>query len=160
MEKTIHFNLNGKPLRLTSVGERMLLWVLRSDLGLTGTKYSCGEGFCGACTVLVNNKAVKSCQYPIKEVDGKEVITIEGLHKNGNLHPLQDAFIQHNALQCGFCTPGMILKAYTLLLNNPQPAKKEIVQAMEWNLCRCGTYNRIIQAIQTAARTMKRGRSI
>lgn len=159
MEKIIHFNLNGKPLRLTSAGERTLLWVLRSDLGLTGTKYSCGEGFCGACTVLVNNKAVKSCQYPIKEVDGKEVITIEGLHKNGNLHPLQDAFIQHNALQCGFCTPGMILKAYTLLLNNPQPAKKEIVQAMEWNLCRCGTYNRIIQAIQTAARTMKRGRS-
>ena len=159
MEKTIHFNLNGKPLRMTSAGERMLLWVLRSDLGLTGTKYSCGEGFCGACTVLVNNKAVKSCQYPIKEVDGKEVITIEGLHKNGNLHPLQDAFIQHNALQCGFCTPGMILKAYTLLLNNPQPAKKEIAQAMEWNLCRCGTYNRIIQAIQTAARTMKIGRS-
>ena len=159
MEKIIHFNLNGKPLCLTSAGERTLLWVLRSDLGLTGTKYSCGEGFCGACTVLVNNKAIKSCQYPIKEVDGKEVITIEGLHKNGNLHPLQDAFIQHNALQCGFCTPGMILKAYTLLLNNHQPTIKEIVQAMEWNLCRCGTYNRIIQAIQTAARTMKRGRS-
>jgi len=159
MEKTIHFNLNGKPLRLTSAGERLLLWVLRSDLELTGTKYSCGEGFCGACIVLVNNKAVRSCQYPIKEVDGKEVMTIEGLCKNGDLHPLQDAFIQHNALQCGFCTPGMILKAYSLLLNNPQPTYTEIVQAMEWNLCRCGTYNRIIQAIQTAARTMKRGRS-
>jgi carbon-monoxide dehydrogenase small subunit len=137
----------------------MLLWVLRSDLELTGTKYSCGEGFCGACTVLVNNEAVLSCQYPVQNVIGKEVMTIEGLAKNGNLHPLQTAFMQHNALQCGFCTPGMILEAYSLLLKNPQPSYREIVEAMEGNLCRCSSYNRIIEAIQTTARTMKGLRS-
>lgn len=155
MEKIFSFKLNGKDVRLTSSSERMLLWVLRSDLEHTGTKYSCGEGFCGACTVLVNNEAVLSCQYPIQNVNGKEVITIEGLQKNGNLHPIQTAFIQHNALQCGFCTPGMILRAYSLLLKNPQPSCGEIVEAMEGNLCRCGAYNRIIQAIQTAALKMK-----
>jgi carbon-monoxide dehydrogenase small subunit len=137
----------------------MLLWVLRSDLELTGTKYSCGEGFCGACTVLVNNEAVLSCQYPVQNVIGKEVMTIEGLAKNGNLHPLQTAFMQHNALQCGFCTPGMILGAYSLLLKNPQPSYREIVEAMDGNLCRCSSYNRIIEAIQTTARTMKGLRS-
>lgn len=155
MEKIYNFKLNGKDVSLTSSPERMLLWILRSDLGLTGTKYSCGEGFCGACTVLVNNEAVLSCQYPIQNINGKEVITIEGLPKNGRLHPLQTAFMQHNALQCGFCTPGMILGAYSLLLKNPQPSSKEIVQAMERHLCRCGSYNRIIQAIQTTARTLK-----
>ena len=155
MEKIFSFKLNGKDVRLSSSPERMLLWVLRSDLENTGTKYSCGEGFCGACTVLINNQAVLSCQYPIQNVNGKEVITIEGLQKNGNLHPLQTAFIQHNALQCGFCTPGMILGAYSLLLKNPQPSDREIVESMEIYLCRCGSYNRIIQAIQTAARTMK-----
>ncbi len=155
MEKIISFKLNGKDVRLSSSPERMLLWILRSDLEHTGTKYSCGEGFCGACTVLVNNEAVLSCQYPIQNVNGKKVITIEGLQKNGDLHPLQTAFIQHNALQCGFCTPGMILGAYSLLLKNPQPSYREIVESMEIYLCRCGSYNRIIQAIQTAARTMK-----
>jgi aerobic-type carbon monoxide dehydrogenase small subunit (CoxS/CutS family) len=159
MEKIISFRLNGKNVRITSSPERMLLWVLRSDLDHTGTKYSCGEGFCGACTVVVNNEAVLSCQYPIEEVNGKDVITIEGLQQNGELHPLQTAFIQHNALQCGFCTPGMILKAYTMLLKNPQPSYREIVEDMEGYLCRCGSYNRIIQAIQTAARTMKGQRS-
>lgn len=159
MEKTFRFKLNGKTVRLSSSPERMLLWVLRSDLELTGTKYSCGEGFCGACTVLVNNEAVLSCQYPVQNVIGKEVMTIEGLAKNGNLHPLQTAFMQHNALQCGFCTPGMILEAYSLLLKNPQPSYREIVEAMEGNLCRCSSYNRIIEAIQTTARTMKGLRS-
>ncbi len=159
MEKTFRFKLNGKTVRLSSSPERMLLWVLRSDLELTGTKYSCGEGFCGACTVLVNNEAVLSCQYPVQNVIGKEVMTIEGLAKNGNLHPLQTAFMQHNALQCGFCTPGMILGAYSLLLKNPQPSYREIVEAMEGNLCRCSSYNRIIEAIQTTARTMKGLRS-
>jgi len=154
MEKTFRFRLNGKDVSLTSSPERMLLWVLRSDLGHTGTKYSCGEGFCGACTVLVNNEAVQSCQYPIQNAEGKEVITIEGLQKNGKLHPLQEAFMQHNALQCGFCTPGMILQAYALLLKNPQPSEKDIVEALEGNLCRCGAYNRIIQAVQTASHTM------
>ncbi len=155
MEKIISFRLNGKNVRLTSSPERMLLWILRSDLEHTGTKYSCGEGFCGACTVLVNNEAVLSCQYPIQNVDGKEVMTVEGLQQNGELHPLQSAFIQHNALQCGFCTPGMTLKAYSLLLKNPQPSHREIVEDMEGYLCRCGSYNRIIQAIQTAAQAMK-----
>lgn len=155
MEKIISFRLNGKNVRLTSSPERMLLWILRSDLEHTGTKYSCGEGFCGACTVLVNNEAVLSCQYPIQDVDGKEVMTIEGLQQNGGLHPLQTAFIQHNALQCGFCTPGMILKAYSLLLKNPQPSYREIVEDMEGYLCRCGSYGRIIRAIQTAAQAMK-----
>lgn len=155
MEKIYHFKLNGKKVSLTSSPERMLLWILRSDLGLTGTKYSCGEGFCGACTVLVNNEAVLSCQYPVQNINGKEVITIEGLSKNGKPHPLQTAFMQHNALQCGFCTPGMILGAYSLLLKNPQPSSKEIAEAMERHLCRCGSYNRIIQAIQTTVRTLK-----
>ena len=155
MEKIISFRLNGKNVRITSSPERMLLWMLRSDLDHTGTKYSCGEGFCGACTVVVNNEAVLSCQYPIEEVNGKDVMTIEGLQQNGKLHPLQAAFIQHNALQCGFCTPGMILKAYSMLLKNPQPSYREIVGDMEGYLCRCGSYNRIIQAIQTAAQAMK-----
>lgn len=155
MEKIISFSLNGKNVRVTSSPERMLLWILRSDLGLTGTKYCCGEGYCGACTVVVNNEAVLSCQYPIEEVNGKEVLTIEGLQQNGKLHPLQTAFMQHNALQCGFCTPGMIMGAYSLLLKNPQPSYREIIEDMEGTLCRCGSYRRIIQAIQTAARTMK-----
>ncbi|TEU03744.1 MAG: (2Fe-2S)-binding protein [Candidatus Aminicenantes bacterium] len=159
MEKIINFKLNGKDVRLTSSPERMLLWVLRSDLEHTGTKYSCGEGFCGACTVLVNNEAVLSCQYPIQDVSGKEVMTIEGLQQNGKLHPLQTAFMQHNALQCGFCTPGMIMGAYSLLLRNPQPSSREIVEDLEGYLCRCGSYNRIVPAIQTAARTMKGQRS-
>lgn len=159
MEKTIAFKLNGKTVRVTTSPERMLLWVLRSDLELTGAKYSCGEGFCGACTVLIDNEAVLSCQYPVREVNGKEVTTIEGLQKNGKLHPLQTAFIRHNALQCGFCTPGMILGAHSLLLKNPQPTSKEIVEAMEGYLCRCGSYNRIIDAIQTAAQAMKGQRS-
>ena len=155
MEKTFQFHLNGKSMRVSSSPERMLLWILRSDLELTGTKYSCGEGFCGACTVLVDNKAVLSCQFPIKDVEGKKVVTIEGLQKNGELHPLQTAFMQHNALQCGFCTPGMILGAYSLLVQNPQPSTGDIVSAMEGNLCRCGSYNRIIEAIQTAVHEMR-----
>jgi len=155
MQKSIHFKLNGKEVRLRTSPDRMLLWVLRSDLGQTGTKHSCGEGLCGACTVLVNNEPVLSCQYPVEKVEGKNVLTIEGLSKNGNLHPLQEAFMEHNALQCGFCTPGMILGAYALLLRNPQPAEKEITAAMEGNICRCGSYNRIITAIQSAAQMMK-----
>lgn len=159
MEKNIRFNLNGKTVNVTSSPDRRLLWVLRSDLELTGTKYSCGEGFCGACTVLVNNEPVLSCQFPFQGVEGKEVLTIEGLKKNGKLHPLQAAFTQHNALQCGYCTPGMILGAYSMLSKNPEPSTKDIVDSMEGNLCRCGSYNRIIQAIQTAARTIRGDKS-
>jgi len=129
----------------------MLLWVLRTDLGLTGTKFGCGENYCGACTVIVDKEAVRSCQVPVKDVDGKEVITIEGLSRNGKLHPLQKAFVEHDALQCGFCTPGMILTAYSLLLKNPHPTRQEIIENMDDNFCRCGTHNRIILAVQTAA---------
>jgi aerobic-type carbon monoxide dehydrogenase small subunit (CoxS/CutS family) len=153
--KKVSFKLNGKSTSLAVDGERMLLWVLRTDLGLTGTKYGCGAGLCGACTVIVGNKAVRSCRFPVKGVEGKEVLTIEGLAKNGKLHPIQQAFAKHDALQCGFCTPGMILNAYSLLLRNSQPTQAEIVQGMENNLCRCGAHTRIIQAIQSAAKEMK-----
>ncbi|MEE9500873.1 MAG: (2Fe-2S)-binding protein [Candidatus Aminicenantaceae bacterium] len=148
----IHFNLNKKPVSMTLDGERTLLWVLRTDLSLTGTKYGCGKGLCGACTVLVNNRAVRSCQFPVKNIDGKSVVTIEGLAKNGKLHPLQRAFIKRNAFQCGFCTSGMILNSYSLLQENPRPTRNEILEGMDWNLCRCGSHNRIVQAILTAAR--------
>jgi aerobic-type carbon monoxide dehydrogenase small subunit (CoxS/CutS family) len=158
MINTIKFKLNDKPVALRVDGERRLLWVLRTDLGLTGPKYGCGEGICGACTVLINSKATRSCQVPVKEIAGKEVITIEGLAKNGRLHPLQKAFIEQNAFQCGFCTSGMILNAYSLLLEKPKPSEAEIIQGMNDNLCRCGAHLRIIQAIETAAREMKGGR--
>lgn len=155
MKETIQFKLNGKSVQMSVDGERMLLWVLRTDLSLTGTKFGCGEGFCGACTVLVNNEAVRSCQLPVKNVKGKSVMTIEGLAKNGVLHSLQEAFIDHDAMQCGYCTSGMILTAYSLLLKKPHPTRQDIIQGMEDNLCRCGSHTRIVQAIQTAAGTIK-----
>jgi aerobic-type carbon monoxide dehydrogenase small subunit (CoxS/CutS family) len=157
MEETVQFKLNGKPTTLSVDLDRKLLWVLRTDLGLTGTKYGCGESICGACTVLVNNEAVRSCQITVRDVRGKEVVTIEGLAKNGALHPLQEAFMEHDALQCGYCTPGMILNAYAFLRENPRPAPSQIVDAMEDNLCRCGAHARIIQAIQAAAKSMAGG---
>jgi len=156
MKEAIDFKLNDRPISLTVDGDRMLLWVLRTDLGLTGTKFGCGVSLCGACTVLVDNEPVRSCQFAMKDINGKEVITIEGLARNGNLHPLQKAFMSHDAMQCGFCTPGMILNAYSLLLKNPNPTQQEIIESMEGNLCRCGSYGRIIQAIQTAARETKK----
>jgi aerobic-type carbon monoxide dehydrogenase small subunit (CoxS/CutS family) len=155
MIEAIHFKLNGETVRLRVDGERMLLWVLRTDLGLTGTKYGCGEEQCGACTVLVNGEAVLSCQMPVKQVAGKEVVTIEGFGRSGGLHPLQKAFVDHDALQCGFCTPGMILKAHSLLVKTPLPTREQIIQAMEQNLCRCGSYPRVIQAIEAASKKME-----
>jgi aerobic-type carbon monoxide dehydrogenase small subunit (CoxS/CutS family) len=157
MEGTIQFTLNGKPKQLRVDGDRMLLWVLRADLGLTGTKYGCGEGLCGACTVMLGKEAVRSCQLKMQEVAGKDVMTIEGLAQNGKLHPLQEAFMEHDALQCGYCTPGMILNAYGLLLKNPRPNAAEIIAGMDDNLCRCGAHQRIVQAIQSAAQTTKGG---
>lgn len=159
MAETIAFTVNGKPVSVTTDGSRPLLWVLRADLGLTGTKYGCGQAICGACTVLVDNRAVRSCVYPVRNAEGREVVTIEGLAKDGNLHPLQKAFVQHDGLQCGFCTPGMILTAYGLLQQNPQPTREEIIQGMNQNLCRCGAHTRIIDAIQSAAAEMKGGQS-
>ncbi|KPJ74891.1 MAG: ferredoxin [Deltaproteobacteria bacterium SG8_13] len=158
MIEAISFTLNEKPVNLRVEGDRPLLWVLRTDLGLTGAKYGCGEGVCGACTVLIDNEAVPACQVSVAEVAGSEVRTIEGLVKNGQLHPIQQAFADHDALQCGFCTPGMILKAYGLLASNPAPSRQEIIDGMEDNLCRCGTHVRIVAAIQSAARALKGGR--
>ena len=154
----ISFTLNGRDVQLSVDGDRNLLWVLRTDLGLTGTKYGCGQSMCGACTVIVNDMVVRSCVYPVRQVDGKEVITIEGLAKNGRLHPLQEAFAEHDAFQCGFCTSGMILNAYALLSRNPQPSEAEIIEAMEGNVCRCGSHVRIIKAVKSAAEAMKGGR--
>lgn len=155
MSERIRFVLNGKPIDIKVDNQSKLLWVIRTDLGLTGTKYGCGEGFCGACTVLVNKKALRSCQVSMKEINGKEVMTIEGLAKNGDIHPLQKAFIKHGALQCGFCTPGMILNAWSLLIRNPKPSWEEIIKSMDDNLCRCGSHTRIIQAIQGAAMELR-----
>lgn len=159
MSKTIRFTLNGSPVSLNLDGERTLLWVLRTDLGLTGAKFGCGEGLCGACTVLVDDEPVTSCQMTVAEAAGRDLKTIEGLARNGQLHPIQDAFVQHDALQCGFCTPGMILRAYGLLASTPDPTREQIVAGMDDNLCRCGAHVRIIDAIQTAAKSLQGGRS-
>lgn len=155
MNEAISFKLNGKSVSINTDSERALLWVLRTDLGMTGTKYGCGKALCGACTVIVDDRAVRSCTLPVRSVKDKEVLTIEGLANNGKLHPIQEAFMKHDALQCGFCTSGMILAAYALLLRNPQPTQEEIVRGMENNLCRCGAHTRIIRAIQSAAEQMK-----
>lgn len=156
-EELIHFKLNGKTVRMTLDGERSLLRVLRVDIGLTGAKYGCGKGLCGACTVLVNNKAIRACLFPVKNIKGKDVVTIEGLAGNGKLHPIQEAFMKHNAFQCGFCTPGMILNAYSFLQENPMPSYREVIQGMDDNLCRCGSHTRIVQAILSAAQEMGGG---
>ncbi len=158
MEKTIRFTLNGTETELVTDPNQTLLWVLRNQLGLTGTKYGCGIGFCGACTVLIDMEPVRSCMLPVSEVEGKSVITIEGLASNGELHPLQKAFIDHDALQCGYCTSGMILTAAGMLMKNPSPTRQEIIEGLEDNLCRCGAHTRIIDAVQTAANEMKGGK--
>ena len=158
MLEAISFRLNDSPMTLHTNGGRPLLWVLRTDLGLTGAKFGCGEGHCGACTVLVDDEAIAACQISIAEGAGSDVRTIEGLSKGGQLHPIQEAFMAHDALQCGFCTPGMILKAYSLLFANPMPTRQEIFDGMEDNLCRCGAHVRILEAIQTAANMIKGGR--
>jgi nicotinate dehydrogenase subunit A len=153
MKETVRFTLNGKATSLEVDGERKLLWVLRTDLGLTGTKFGCGESLCGACTVVVNRQAVRACQYPIRGVRGKEVVTIEGLAEGGKLHPLQEKFIEHGAMQCGFCTSGMLMNSYALLLKNPRLTREQIISGMDHNLCRCGAYKRILEAIESASRT-------
>ena len=158
MDEKISFKLNQKSVSLTTDSERKLLWLLRTDLGLTGTKCGCGKGLCGACTVIIDGRAARSCVVPARSIKGKEVVTIEGLAKNGKLHPIQEAFVKHNALQCGFCTPGIILNAYSFLLRNPQPTREEIIQNMDYNLCRCGAHLRIIRAIESAAQEMKGAR--
>ena len=159
MTATISFQLNGKRVRLKADDNRKLLWVLRTELGQTGTKYGCGRGSCGACVVLVNDSPIRSCMAYVGSVRGKDVVTIEGLAKGGELHPLQKAFMEHDALQCGFCTPGMILTAYGLLRSRREPSRADITKGMDRNLCRCGAHTRIIDAIESAAAELPNGKS-
>jgi aerobic-type carbon monoxide dehydrogenase small subunit (CoxS/CutS family) len=158
MEEKISFQLNGKKTEVLIDTTQTLLWVLRNHFGLTGTKFGCGMGFCGSCTVLIDNEPVRSCTLPLRDVAGKKVVTIEGLAVKGKLHPVQKAFVEHDALQCGYCTPGMILNATGLLLKNPNPTTQQIKEGMEDNLCRCGAHVRIIEAVHTAAKEMKGGK--
>ena len=143
--------VNGRTSHVQTDPERPLLWVLRNELGLTGAKYGCGEGQCGACTVLIDGVAHRSCITPVGSMAGKEITTVEGLADGAHLHPVQQAFIDSDAMQCGYCTPGMILQSVSLLRKKPSPSEAEIRQYMDGNICRCGTYNRIVAAIQKAA---------
>ena len=149
--------VNQKHYRLQVDPDRMLLWVLRDELELTGSKYGCGEGQCGACTVLIDGVPVRSCITRASTVAGKQITTIEGIAQNGRLHPLQEAFIQADAMQCGYCTPGMIVSGVGLLKKTPHPSEAEIRRAMEGNVCRCGTYPRIVAAVQLAEKLMNGG---
>jgi aerobic-type carbon monoxide dehydrogenase small subunit (CoxS/CutS family) len=144
-------NVNGKKLKVDVDAQTSLLSVLRNDLDLTGTKYGCGEAQCGACTVLVDGQQARACVTPVGRVAGKQITTIEGLEKNGQLDPLQEAFLKADAMQCGYCTPGMIMSGLALLNKNSSPTRDQIVQHMDRNVCRCGTYLRIVAAIQMAA---------
>ncbi|HNX85191.1 MAG: (2Fe-2S)-binding protein [Bacteroidales bacterium] len=158
MEEAIRFKLNGRDTELVTDPNQILLWVLRNNFGLTGTKFGCGIGFCGSCTVLIDNEPVRSCMTAVGDIAGRSVVTIEGMETDGKLHPIQQAFIDHDALQCGFCTPGMILTASGLLTKNPSPSREEIVAGLEENLCRCGAHTRIIDAVQDAAGKLKGGK--
>lgn len=149
--KELELHINGIKRRIMADVERSLLSVLHEDLDLTGAKYGCGEGQCGACTVLVAGQPIRSCRTLVGTVAGKQVRTVEGLAQNGNLHPLQDAFLEAGAMQCGYCIPGMIMSSVGLLEKNPRPTEAEIVRAMEGNVCRCGTYPRIVAAIRKVA---------
>lgn len=160
MEETIRFQLNGENQEVLMDPNQTLLWVLRNHFGLTGTKYGCGIGFCGSCTVLIDQEPVRSCNLSIGEVTGKKVVTIEGLAIKGKLHPVQKAFVEHDALQCGYCTPGMIMNATGLLIKNPSPSTHEIKEGMENNFCRCGAHVRIIDAVHAAAEEMKGGKQL
>lgn len=155
MEKTITFTVNGQARTVTTDPARPLLEVLREQLGLTGAKYGCGDGRCGACTVLVDGEPTHSCLTPVEKVAGREIRTIEGLASGETLHPVQEAFLAERALQCGYCTPGMIMGAVAFLDKRPDPAEAEIVSAMEGHICRCGSYPRIVEAIKRAAADMK-----
>jgi aerobic-type carbon monoxide dehydrogenase small subunit (CoxS/CutS family) len=147
----IQLVLNGQPREVAAERERSLLSVLRDDLLLTGCKYGCGEGECGACTVLIDGRPTRSCITAVGDCAGKQIKTVESLEQNGQLHPLQQAFLDAGAMQCGYCTPGMIMTGVALLAKNPHPSRDEMVDGMNGNLCRCGCYSRIIAALQRAA---------
>lgn len=153
----MRLHINQTEHRLTVDPDRSLLSILRDELGLTGSKYGCGEGECGACTVLIDGHPVRSCITPVGALGTARVTTIEGLGTPEALHPVQQAFLDDGALQCGYCTPGMIMSAAGLLAGNPSPSREQIVRAMNGNLCRCGTYQRIIAAIERAAEAMREG---
>jgi aerobic-type carbon monoxide dehydrogenase small subunit (CoxS/CutS family) len=155
MPSVRNLRINGRPIEVDAEENRYLLEVLRDDLGLTGAKYGCGEGRCGACTVLVNGAPVRSCVTALKTVAGDEITTIEGLEQDGKLHPVQQAFLDAGAMQCGYCTCGMIMSAVGLLRKNPDPTREDIVEQMNGNICRCGTYPRIISALANAAKALK-----
>lgn len=158
MKQKISFYLNGQQITLETEPDRPLLWVLRNDLKITSPKFGCGEGYCGACTVLLDGEPVRSCQTEVARVNGRRLLTLEGLSKGDKLHPLQQAFLKQEAFQCGFCTSGMILEALALLQKKPNPSRTEVINALEDHLCRCGAHKRIIQAVEEAAAMMKGGR--
>jgi len=155
MKELIQFTLNGKPVKLDAEPDRPLLWVLRGDLNLTGTKYGCGMGLCGACAVLVGGVAERSCLLDISNIANKTVTTIEGLANGDELHPVQQAFVEHDALQCGYCTPGMLMSCYALLQSNDNPSRDEILAAIAGNFCRCTGYQGVVKAVQQAAAEMR-----
>jgi aerobic-type carbon monoxide dehydrogenase small subunit (CoxS/CutS family) len=157
MASIAELHVNGVRRRIDADAERPLLSVLRDDLDLTGSKYGCGEGRCGACTVLLDGRPVRSCTTPLSATAGKQVRTIEGLAQGERLHPLQEAFLHADAYQCGYCTPGMIMSACALLAQQANPTREEIIRFMNGNICRCGTYPRIVSAIQEAARALQGG---
>jgi aerobic-type carbon monoxide dehydrogenase small subunit (CoxS/CutS family) len=147
----MELQINGVKHAIRADSDTSLLYVLRDELDLTGSKYGCGEGQCGACSVLLDGKAVRSCRTPVSAAQGKQITTIEGLEKDGQLHPVQEAFLNVDVFQCGYCAPGMIMSAVALLEQNPSPTEEDIVQAMNGNICRCGTYPRIVRAIKEAS---------
>ncbi len=155
MNESIQFTLNGRPVELDAGSGRSLLWVLRGDLDLTGTKYGCGEGICGACTVLVDGVAARACLLDVADMANRKVTTIEGLAKGDELHPLQQAFMDNDALQCGYCTPGMIMTAASLLTAKPAASEAEIIAGLDNNLCRCGAHKRILMAVRSVAANNK-----
>ena len=151
MKEMIQFTLNGKPVQLETDSSQSLLWFLRGDLQLTGTKYGCGAGVCGACAILVDGVAERSCMMDLSSIADRSVTTIEGLANGHELHPVQQAFVDEDALQCGYCTPGMIITAVSLLSENPKASKTEIVDALDENLCRCGAQKRILKAVHSVS---------
>lgn len=156
MARTIEIVVNGSRHAIDAEADRSLLSALRDEMDLTGTKYGCGEGQCGACTVMIDGRPARSCQTKAAAVDGRRITTIEGIEDRGALHPVQEAFLEADALQCGYCTPGMIVTGVALLQKNPNPSDAEIMQAMQGNICRCGTYPRIVAAVRRAAQKMRR----
>ncbi len=157
MPETIELTVNGQAHSIDGDRNDRLLWILRDELALTGAKYGCGEGSCGACTVLLDGKPVRSCITLVGQCAGKQITTIEALEQDGKLHPLQQAFLDVEALQCGYCTSGMLMGGAALLSENPSPSRDDIVKAMNGNICRCGTYARILKAIEQAATAIQGG---